>query len=95
MDDEYRQTITLKSLKTLRAYMRHRKLTTAYAIAKAADLRTQSGRIADGRVQHLVSGRRRTCELETALAITDALDVPMEALFDVREYRVSGDKVAA
>lgn len=94
MPDTYRQVITLKSLKTLLAYMRHKKLKTAYAVAKAADLRTTSGKIADGRVRHLVSGRRNTCDLETALAICDALDQPMEVLFEVREYRVS-DTAAA
>lgn len=93
--DEYRQTVTLKSLRTLKAHMRHKRLGTAYAIAKKADLRSRSGRLADGRVRNLVSGRRRTCELDTALAIAEALDAPLEALFAVKEYRVPTYKHAA
>lgn len=81
----------LKSLKRLRLYMTDRQLPTAYAVAKAAGLRTPSGRVADGRVRHLVSGRRKTCRLDTALAITRALNMPLADLFVVHESPIFRD----
>lgn len=80
----------LKNRRALKSLMTYKKKPTSYAVAKAAGLLTQSGRIADGRIQHLVAGRRNTCELVTAMAICDALEVPLETLFEVHEYRVPG-----
>ena len=86
--DEIHDRVTLKSRARLASWMSHRKLRTAYAVAKAAGLRSPSGRVADGRIQHLVSGRRKTCRLDTALAIAEALDVPVDALFRIDECAV-------
>lgn len=76
----------LKSRRTLTSLMHYKRLPTAYAVAKKGGLTTQSGRIADSRIQHLVAGRRRACELVTAMAICDALEVPIETLFEFEDH---------
>lgn len=82
MRDEWRLTAKLVSLRVLEQYCKHRGLLTGYALAKKAGL-------LPGTVNHIRSGRRKTCSPETAAAIERALDVPPESLFVLEKSKVA------
>lgn len=73
--DRWRLTVKLKSRQALTQYMDYKELPTAYALARAAKLKT-------GVVGHIVAGRRNSCSLATAKAIEEALGCPPNFLFE-------------
>lgn len=85
MTDEWRLYVKLRSLKALREFMTFHGLKSGYALAKKAG-------ILPGTVNHLLSGRRDTCSLQTARAIEEALGVPSGFLFEARMPHVAIDK---
>lgn len=82
MRDEWKLTARLVSLRVLKQYMDHRQIKTGYALA------TKAG-ILPGTVNHILSGRRKSCSPETAAAIERALDVVPESLFVLEKSKVA------
>ena len=81
MNDPYRLTARLISRRVLRQHMKHRRIPSGYALAKAAG-------ILPGTVNNLLRDRN-SCSPETAAAIEHALDVPSESLFLLKRVRVA------
>ena len=83
---ERRFEVILIDAGALRNYMRFRGFTVR-TLAKQVDC-------SHATVGHLRSGKRRTCNPETAKAIAKALDCPVESLFAAnvsREVRPSSE----
>lgn len=72
--DPWRLVVRLKSRRALTEYAQFHKL-SGRALARKAGL-------GPGIVGHLMSGRRTTCNLETAKAIEEALGCPQGFLFE-------------
>lgn len=79
-----RLLVILKSRDVLLELMKFHGITTAYALARKANLKP-------GAVGHLVSGRRHTCSADTARAIERAFECPTGFLFDLRVSPVASN----
>lgn len=84
MSEDWRLYVHLRSLRALREFMAFHGLKSGYALAKKAG-------ILPGTVNHMLSGRRDTCSLETARAIEEALGVPTGFLFEPRMSQIASD----
>jgi transcriptional regulator with XRE-family HTH domain len=81
----------LKSAEVLRAFMSQKR----FSVQRLA---TYSG-CSKSMVGHLLSGYKTSCTVDLAQRLSEALDVPLEVLFEPRASAVSGSndksKVAA
>lgn len=84
MNDEWRLTVKLKSLRAMKEFMAFHRLESGYALAKKAG-------ISAGVVNFLLAGQRTTCSLKTARAIEEALGCPTGFLFEAKMSRVCED----
>lgn len=82
--DQWRLIVRLKSRRALREYAEFHKL-SGRALAKKAGLKPAI-------VGHLMSGRRETCNLNTAKAIEGALGCPSGFLFEPAMSPVADSK---
>jgi transcriptional regulator with XRE-family HTH domain len=71
----------LQSPDTLKALMKQKHI--------GLDRLSRSVGCSRGFISHLTSGRRSSCKPLTAERIAEALDVPLNILFDVRESTTS------
>lgn len=72
----------LRSAEILVAFMRQKDFSLGRLARYAGCSRSM--------ISHLTSGRKTSCSPELADRISEALDVPTEALFDLRESSGSG-----
>lgn len=79
--DPWRLIVKIKSRRTLKEYAKFHKL-SGRALAKKAGL-------SPAIVNHLMSGERDTCNLETARKLEEALQCPPGFLFEPSMSRVA------
>lgn len=79
--DPWRLTVQLTSKRMLKQYAEWHRLSGRGLAAKA--------KVSPAIVGHLMSGRRSTCNLNTARAIEEALSLPPDVLFVASPSRVA------